>query len=151
MTTYKIYVDGSVDANRKAAASAYIAFTDKIYVSTNYKCLSGSNPAHAETIAIGLACRDFLNNESLNLDKDCEVIFFVDCLSAITFMKEKLKDNSPVIGKQSIKSAVKDIRTLNAICKVSFQKAHAHKFEHSCNKYVDALAKYALRSGECMQ
>ena len=149
--TLSVYVDGSVDATRMAMAYAYVACSNTQYISQNYKCVEGNNAAHAETLAIGLAAKDLLENEDLTLNKDITVIFNVDCVSALTFVKDKINDNKPFKSNNEIKEAVEYVRRLNAVVNVKFVKVTAHKFIHNTNKYVDALAKYACRSGECMQ
>ena len=151
MTTYNVYTDGAVDRERRASASAYIAFTDDKFVSLNYICVEGDNIGHAETVAVGLACSDILNNEELTLNEDCTFVFFIDCTSTIGYLNGKLKSNNKVYGKAEVKNAVESVRNLNSRCNVVLKKADAHKYEHNCNKCVDALVKYALRSGECMQ
>ena len=146
-----VYVDGSVNATTRAMAYAYVACSNTKYISHNYKCIEGNNAAHAETLAIGLAAKDLLSNDKLHLIKEDVIIFNVDCLSALTFMKDKAYNDNPYRGKKEIRDAVECVRSLSRVATVKFVKVAAHKFTHNTNKYVDALAKYACRSGECMQ
>ena len=150
-STLSVYVDGSVDAPRRAMAFAYVAYSNLRYISQNYKCVDGVNPAHAETLAIGLAAKDLLENESLRLDQNTVITFNVDCASALTFVQSKINETGRCSSNPMIVDAMEYIRKLNTVAVVEFEKVTAHKFVHSANKYVDALAKYACRSGECMQ
>lgn len=150
MATYRVYTDGSVDETQTGSGSAFVAFTNKSFLSNGYHYYTGSNSAHAETLAIGLACDSILDNEELTLTKEDTVVFYVDCMSALNYMKAQLASNNPVNGKPVLRNAVNKLRQLNEITTVSLRKTKAHKSVFDSNIYVDALAKYAARSRECM-
>ena len=143
---YRVYTDGSGSDTNKVIGAAYLVLTEDRFITHGCATVRGiDNPTYAETIAVGLAAQDLLENT--NLKKDDEVVFYIDCVSTIQFC-EKLCNKDTSASVQSIPLVKASITLIRHLCKsnkVSFEKVRSHQGNVNPNTFVDKLARFCIR------
>lgn len=148
MANYKVYCDGAVNNVENRMAFSYLIFTDTKFIEYGYQYTDGDNPVHAEILAILTAAKAVL---SLRLKDKDKVTFYVDSVSAINFVSEYLKGERKKTPNKDIQRMMCKMISLNEQVQVTLRKVKGHKVDITPNRWVDLLAKYALRSKSCTQ
>lgn len=142
---YIVYTDGAYSQNKELGGSSYLIITDTHYISSDSTTLLKiSNPTNAETVAVGSAAAYLL--DVVKITNEDVVEFHIDCLSTVTFCNKNVIMTGKVFSNNpKVVAAVKDIRRLAKVCKVTFEKVRGHKNIMNPNTVVDRLAKLAIR------
>lgn len=142
---YIVYTDGAYSQNKELGGSSYLIITDTHYISSDSTTLLKiSNPTNAETVAVGSAAAYLL--DVVKITNEDVVEFHIDCLSTVTFCNKNVNMTGKVFSNNpKVVAAVKDIRRLAKVCKVTFEKVRGHKNIMNPNTVVDRLAKLAIR------
>lgn len=141
---YTIFTDGSCDFKNKRITSSYFIRTKEDFITLGCETFDGGNIAAAESIAVGLAVEELMNE--VDLKQHDKVLIRTDCESVLTFFENATDENGgPKTKDNRCKKAWWEYRTLCSKCSVELKKIKAHRDEVNGNKVADRLAKYFMR------
>lgn len=140
MTIYTIYTDAACNSQRQVMVVAYMIRTRNHFITHGTQIFGGKDSTRAETIAVGIAIQNLLNNVALTKKDIVEI--HTDSKYTVDYLHEKI----PFVNCSEMQETQKRYKKLKERCRVVLVKTASHALEINGNNTVDRLARYKLRA-----